>query len=57
MTCWSRFSFRQASELKAHPDCDAVGVVIESQLDKGRGPVATVLIQHGVLKKGEHSRW
>ena len=38
-------------ELKAHPDCDAVGVVIESQLDKGRGPVATVLIQHGVLKK------
>ena len=41
-------------ELKAHPDCDAVGVVIESQLDKGRGPVATVLIQHGVLKKGEH---
>jgi translation initiation factor IF-2 len=40
-------------ELKAVEDCPAQGVVIESTLDKGRGPVATVLIQNGVLKKGD----
>ena len=40
-------------ELKAVEDCPAQGVVIESSLDKGRGPVATVLIQNGVLKKGD----
>jgi translation initiation factor IF-2 len=37
-------------ELKAINDCPARGVVIESRLDKGRGPVATVLIQNGTLK-------
>jgi translation initiation factor IF-2 len=37
-------------ELKAVVDCPAKGVVIESSLDKGRGPVATVLIQNGTLK-------
>jgi len=37
-------------ELKAVIDCPATGVVIESSLDKGRGPVATVLIQNGTLK-------
>jgi translation initiation factor IF-2 len=40
-------------ELKAIVDCPAKGVVIESSLDKGRGPVATVLIQNGTLKLGD----
>ena len=40
-------------ELKAVADCPAQGVVIESALDKGRGPVATILVQHGVLRKGD----
>ena len=37
-------------ELRANPDKAARGVVIEAQLDKGRGPVATVLVQEGALK-------
>ncbi|MCR5432675.1 MAG: translation initiation factor IF-2 [Lachnospiraceae bacterium] len=41
-------------ELKANPDRKARGIVIEAQLDKGRGPVATVLIQKGTLKVGEN---
>lgn len=40
-------------ELKAHTDGAAKGVVIESRLDKGRGPVATVLVQSGTLRKGD----
>ena len=40
-------------ELKANPDRPAEGVVIEAQLDKGRGPVATVLIKRGTLKPGD----
>lgn len=40
-------------ELKAVKDAPAKGAVIESRLDKGRGPVATVLIQQGTLKKGD----
>ena len=40
-------------ELQANPDRDADGVVIESQLDKGRGPIATVLVNRGVLKRGD----
>lgn len=40
-------------ELKANPDRRARGVVIEAKLDKGRGPVATVLVQKGTLKKGD----
>ena len=40
-------------DLKAVPDGRASGVVIESSLDKGRGPVATVLVQQGSLKKGD----
>ncbi len=40
-------------ELKARKDVPARGVVLESSLEKGRGPVATVLVQHGVLKKGD----
>ena len=41
-------------ELKAVPTGRATGVVIESALDKGRGPVATVLVQQGTLKKGDY---
>ncbi|MEO2135836.1 MAG: translation initiation factor IF-2 [bacterium] len=41
-------------ELKAIPDGRARGVVIEARLDKGRGPVATVLVQRGVLKHGDN---
>lgn len=41
-------------ELKAVPDGRASGVVIESSLDKGRGPIATVLVQQGSLKKGDY---
>jgi translation initiation factor IF-2 len=40
-------------ELKAPKDAPARGVVIESKLDKGRGPVATVLVQSGTLKRGD----
>jgi translation initiation factor IF-2 len=40
-------------DLKAVPDGRASGAVIESSLDKGRGPVATVLVQQGRLKKGD----
>ncbi len=40
-------------ELKAVKDGHAKGLVIESQLDKGRGPVATVLVQAGTLKRGD----
>ncbi|MFP4519444.1 MAG: translation initiation factor IF-2, partial [Oceanicaulis sp.] len=40
-------------ELKANPDRSAEGVVIESQIDKGRGPVATALVKRGTLKRGE----
>jgi translation initiation factor IF-2 len=43
----------QIMDLKANPEGRARGVVIESELDKGRGPVATVLIQKGVLVKGD----
>ena len=40
-------------ELKADSNRRAVGIVLESELDKGRGPVATVLIQQGTLKPGD----
>ncbi len=40
-------------DLKANPDRSAEGSVIESRLDRGRGPVATVLVQKGTLKQGE----
>lgn len=41
-------------ELKANPNRKARGLVIEAQLDKGRGPVATVLVQKGTLKVGDN---
>ena len=40
-------------ELKARPDRDAEGIVIEAKLDKGRGAVATVLVNRGTLKRGD----
>jgi len=40
-------------ELKADPDRPVRGIIIESKLDKGRGPVATVLIQEGTLREGD----
>ncbi|CDA87235.1 translation initiation factor IF-2 [Clostridium sp. CAG:230] len=44
----------EVSELKANPNRKARGVVIEAQLDKGRGPVATVLVQKGTLHVGDN---
>ena len=43
----------EMEELKANPNKRAVGTVIEAQLDKGRGPVATVLVQGGTLNVGD----
>ena len=40
-------------ELKAPQDAPAKGIVIESRLDKGKGPVATILVQSGTLKRGD----
>ena len=40
-------------ELKANPNRAAKGIVIEARLDKGRGPVATLLVQNGTLKSGD----
>lgn len=43
----------EVQELKANPNLPAHGTIIEAQLDKGRGPVATVLISRGTLKVGD----
>jgi translation initiation factor IF-2 len=43
----------EMEELKANPNKKASGTIVEAQLDKGRGPVATVLIQNGTLKVGD----
>ena len=43
----------EVMELKAVADCPASGTVIESSLDRGRGPVATILVQKGTLSKGD----
>ncbi|MCR4925663.1 MAG: translation initiation factor IF-2 [Clostridiales bacterium] len=43
----------EMKELKANPDRAAKGVVIEARLDKGRGPIATVLVQKGTLNEGD----
>ena len=40
-------------ELKANPDREAEGTVVEAKLDKGRGPVATILVRRGTLKVGD----
>ncbi len=44
----------EVKELKANPTRRAAGIVIESKLDKGRGPVATVLVQNGTLHQGDY---
>lgn len=43
----------EMQELKANPDRKAVGIIVEAELDKGRGPVATVLVQKGTLNVGD----
>jgi translation initiation factor IF-2 len=40
-------------ELKANPDRTAIGTIVEAELDKGRGPVATVLVQNGTLRQDD----
>ena len=42
----------EVNELKANPDRKARGIVIEAELDKGRGPVASILVQKGTLHVG-----
>ncbi len=42
-----------ALDLRANPDQDAQGIVIEARLDRGRGPVASLLVQRGTLKVGD----
>ena len=43
----------EVADLKARPAGNATGLVVEARLDKGRGPVATVLVQQGLLKQGD----
>ena len=43
----------EIADLKARPTGNAIGIVVEARLDKGKGPVATVLVQHGVLAQGD----
>ena len=43
----------EMQELKGDPDADPEGVVIEARLDKGKGPVATVIVKNGTLKSGD----
>lgn len=43
----------EVEDLKANPDCPARGTVVDAKLDRGRGPVATVLISSGTLKVGD----
>lgn len=44
----------EMEELKANPNRPAIGIVIEAELDTGRGPVATVLVKNGTLKQGDY---
>ncbi len=44
----------EMEDLKANPDRAAKGVIIESKLDKGKGPIATLLVQNGTLKTGDY---
>ena len=44
----------EVHELKANPDRNARGIVIEAELDRGRGPVATILVQKGTLHVGDN---
>ena len=49
----TELSEEEMKELKANPNRRAKGIVIEAKLDKGRGPVATVLVQNGTLRNGD----
>jgi len=44
----------EVAELKANPDCPAMGTVLESKIDKARGPIATLLVQNGTLRLGDN---
>ena len=44
----------EVEEYQANPDRHAEGSVVEARLERGKGPVAVVLIQHGTLKRGDH---
>ncbi len=44
----------EMEELKANPNRPAIGIVIEAELDTGRGPVATVLVKNGTLRQGDN---
>lgn len=44
----------EISEIKANPDCPAEGVIVESQIEVGRGPTASAIIQKGTLKIGDN---
>ena len=53
-TCWRCCCCRpDLLELKANPNKLARGAVVEAKLDRGRGPVSTVLVQEGTLKVGD----
>ena len=43
----------EVADLKARPTGNATGLVVEARLDIGKGPVATILVQHGILKQGD----
>jgi len=43
----------EAGSLRANPSADAIGTIVESSVDKGAGPVATILVQNGTLKIGD----
>lgn len=43
----------EVMELRANPDCPANGIVMDSQIEQGRGPTASVIIERGTLKKGD----
>ena len=53
-TCWKKVLLQaEILELQANPSREAVGAVVEAELDIGKGPVATILVQHGTLKIGD----
>ena len=52
-TCWKKYVGTDLLDLKANPKRRAVGSIIESSLDKGRGYVSTVLVENGTLKVGD----
>ncbi len=43
----------EVAELKANPDARASGVIIEAEMESGRGPIATILVQRGTLRRGD----